>query len=185
MHFIEAIDKIDLWQQLTLEKLTLEKDGLVESLKNHLLLMDRTSCLNSTSLSILPMLVSDNNEKGLNSNYYLNSTIPLHLKKISTQIRFLNNFCTRIIIKNKKFNEKEFLYNYCEYCSEENNIIHALIYCNRFTNQRNKLFPELKGNVNANHYFYDILTNMDARKSRKMAALICIVLEENVITNSV
>ena len=143
--------------------------------------MDKTSYLNSTSLSILPMLVSDNNnEKELNSNYYLNSTIPLHWKKIATQIRLLNNFCTRIIIKNKKFNEKEFLYIYCEYYSEENNIIHAFIYFNRFTNQRNKLFPDLKGNVNANHYFDDMLTNMDARKSRKMVALICIVVEENM-----
>ena len=106
-------------ENITAEALKLEKGNLVEALKQKLFKQDVDSCKISTSLSILPALICVGSKVKL-------LDLKLQFKKIIAQLRIHNQYCPRLIIKNEKYVTN--IQIYCEYCNEQDNIFHSLIY---------------------------------------------------------
>lgn len=177
--FFEILNKTEFLDQLTLGKIILEKNSLIESLRKHLILEDRMSCQKSSSLTILPMLSTNTNNE-LHHSQYLNLNIPLYQKKAIIQLRMLNVYCPRIIINGNRYDPKNFLYGYCEYCHIENNITHAIVTCSRFTELKINLFPELKDSNNISQDFLLVLNDLDITKIKNIITLISSIFNENL-----
>ena len=84
---------------------------------------DKIKCIKSSALINYPACVSE----GFN-NDYLNTVQSVIIKKMIAQIRMLNKFCNRIVIKNKTFVFRDLLA--CEFCNQnELNLMYWLCEC--------------------------------------------------------
>ena len=97
-------------------------------------------------------------------NNYLNLKIPAYYKRVIAQLRMLNSYVTRIILKKNTLIVKE---EYCHYCSDRNDLMHQLIYCMCYEKQRNKLVPELNQDDNRNAIFFNLMNNLNEKKNKK------------------
>ena len=95
---------------------------------------DKTSLRQSSALQILPQLPLT-----LDTSTYLRLLVPLRNLRIFSQIRFLNNFNSRIICKEtRKFCPDD----YCPYCSlpEQENFFHFLCVCRIYDELKSRYF---------------------------------------------
>ena len=95
-YFFNKIKESDIWLNITLEKLTTEKNNLLTKIKNYLLKEDQEFCEKSNSLIFYPSSLNN----GINSGY-LNLKIPSYDKKVIAQLRMYNTYVQRIILKKK------------------------------------------------------------------------------------
>ena len=140
--FFDQIEENQFFNNLeifgTLTELSTRKrleSKYLEKLKNN----DKIKCHQSSALLNYPTCIVEN----LNSNYL---TLPYQLvyMKLSAQIRLLNKYCNRLIIKNNVYILKEL--NVCEFCnSSELNIMHWLSDCPLYDELRQTYeVPELR-----------------------------------------
>lgn len=171
-HFFETIGRSDFWENITAESIKLERENLVEALRQNLYKNDVDSCKISTSLTILPALIHVGS-----IIKYLDLKVPLKFKKIIAQLRMHNQYCPRIIINKEKHITNS--QSYCEYCIDQDSLFHSLIYCKYFENERTIYLNEIALSVDQkSQVFCNYLNNLNESKIRKLVKFICIILSK-------
>ena len=146
--FFAAIGELEFfnnWEAFTELACGKVRDSLLSKYANFVKARDKSSCTLSSALLNYPFCITEN----LN-NAYLVTPRNLLFKREMAQLRLLNKYCNRMILKNKVYALR--MLDVCEFCNSENlSIIHWICECPLLDAERiNFNSPELcSHNVNS------------------------------------
>ena len=164
--FFERIDAANLWDDLSLETLSKEKKNLTEKFISYSKGEDLRKCLESSSLSLYPALCETPS-----GTVYLQGNAPLEYKRIIAQVRLVNIYNPRILLKKGK--SILIPNDYCELCAKANSLEHKVFECLYFTEVRDKYLTNVIENANS---FPDLLNTLKPFDLKKLSGFLATIL---------
>lgn len=169
--FLTPINENVDWNSLTLESFLEIKETLVNKFNNYCYQNDFNSCINTSSLTIYNKIFPKN---PITENY-LSSNLSLQEKRVIAQIRLLNNFVPRIVFNNVIYNLMET--ENCNYCNEANSIIHKILYCIRFNEDRIVILENSRDELES-LVFFELLETTNSTMLKKFTNYVINILKK-------